>query len=272
VNHGLLYNVLKAIKPLRALVRSLRSLWQRYRLEAWVLEGAERNSGEAIRVLVVGQVENCNYLARVVFAEGSIAVQRRKMWKHHAWSLLDVPDCPYGLIFIQTDKMLPEPAQAHNRFVVPTWIAGELDVIRALKSPSASTSVKRDVRHIRSSRFQYSTTRDPGAIDRFFADMYLPYIRQTHGDGAFAASLDKFRQEAEKGAELLLVEQDGKAVAGVLLGLNDPERMEALELGVLGADRNLVKAGALAAIYYFSLLHAANRGFRRLFLGARARS
>jgi hypothetical protein len=267
MNHGILYNALKAIKPLRALVRSLRSLWQRYRLEAWVLEGAERCSGEPIRVLVVGQVENCNYLARVVFADGSIAVQRQKMWKHHARSLLDVPDCPYGLIFIQTDKTLPEPAQVHDRFVVPTWIAGELDVIRALESPSASTSVKRDVRHIRSSRFQYRTTRDPGAIDRFFADMYLPYIQQTHGGGAFAASLDEFRQEAEKGAELLLVEQDGKAVAGVLLGLNDPERMEALELGVLDADRSLVKAGALAAIYYFSLLHAANRGFRRLFLG-----
>jgi hypothetical protein len=267
MNHGILYNALKAIKPLRALVRRLRSLWQRYRQEAWVLEGAERSSGEPLRVLFVGQIENCNYLARVVFAEGSIATQRRMMWKHHAWRLLDLPDCAYGLIFIQTSITLSKHAQMHGCFVVPTWVAGELDVAHALESPCASTSVKRDIRHIRSSQFVYRTTRDPGAIDRFYTEMYLPYIQQTHGDGAFAATLDEFRHEADKGAELLLVEQDGKAVSGVLLGLGDPERMEALELGVLGADRNLVKAGALAAIYYFSLQHAANSGYQRLFLG-----
>jgi len=267
MSHGILYNALKAVKPLRAMVRRLRSIWGRYRLNAWVLEGAERTGGEPIRVLFVGQVENCNYLARVVFADGSIAVRPRRIWKHRAWQLLAASDSVYGLIFIQTLEMPPDYAYRRECYAIPSWVAGELDVAHALLTPRTSTSVKRDVRHVRSSRFAYRTTHDPRAIERFFLDMYLPYIRRTHGDGAVVATLDEFKREADKGAELLLVDQDGKSVAGVLLGLDDPARMEALELGVLGADRGLVKAGALAAIYYFSLLFAANRGFSRLFLG-----
>jgi hypothetical protein len=267
MSHGILYNALKAVKPLRTLVRRLRRIWERYRLDAWVLEGAERTSGDPIRVLFVGQVENCNYLSRVVFGESPIAVKPRKIWKHRAWQLLAASDSAYGLIFIQTLDTPPDYAHRRDCYAIPSWVAGELDVAHALLTPRTSTSVKRDVRHVRSSRFAYRTTQDPHSIERFYSDMYLPYIQQTHCGGAVVATLDEFRREADKGAELLLVEQDGKSVAGVLLGLDDPARMEALELGVLGADRSLVKAGALAAIYYFSLLFAANGGYRRLFLG-----
>ena len=267
MSHGLLYSALKSIKPLRTLVRRLRSIWERYRLDAWVLEGAERTSGERVRVMFVGQIENCNYVMRVVFGENSIAVQPRKIWNHSAWKLLETSKSAYGLIFIQTNKTIPNFTHGRACYVIPSWIAGELDVKQALESPRTSTSVKRDIRHIRSSRFEYRTTRDPFVFERFISDMYLPYIRQTHGEGAVVATLDDFKEEADKGAELLLVDHDSKSVAGVLLGLDNLERMDALVLGVLDGDQNLVKAGAIAAIYYFSLLHAQKRGYQKLFLG-----
>ena len=66
------------------------------------------------------------------------------------------------------------------------------------------------------------------------------------------ASSDEFKREPDKGAELLLVGQDGKSVAGVLLGLDDLERMEALEFGVLGAYNRL--AVACTRVFFVLLL------------------
>jgi hypothetical protein len=56
----------------------------------------------------------------------------------------------------------------------------------------------------------------------------------------------------------------------VLLGLDDPARMEALELGVLGADRSLVKAGALAAIYILFTFDCGGQGLPKALPGRRA--
>jgi hypothetical protein len=249
------------------MVRRTRSVWERYHIDTWVLEGAERVSREPIRVLFAGQRENCAYIVHVVFSEAPVKVQRRKMWRSAVWSLLRQPDMPYALIWIQTEDA---PVAEINRrvcFAIPSWIAGELDVVQALASPQASTSVSRDMRHVRRNRFLYRVTRNRDELESFYANMYLPYIRQTHGEGAFVATLEEFAREAEKGAELLIVEQDSNPVAGVLLGRQDHECMVALELGVWGADRRLVKAGALAAVYGFSLQHASARGYRRLFLG-----
>jgi hypothetical protein len=267
MNHGILYNVLKAIKPLRALVRRLRSFWQRYRLEAWVLEGAERNSGEPIRVLFVGQVENCNYLARVLFAEDSVRRYRQRVWSWQVDSLLNGPVSPYGMIFVQQQPGARAWYSHERCFVLPSWLAGELNVAQGLDSRRGNDSVKTDLRNIRRNGFTYRITCEPQDIEYFYTTMYLPYIQQTHGDRAFVTSREELGREAGDRLELLLIEQDGKPVAGVYLGMHDQERVDALELGVAGADRNLVRLGALAAIYYYALVYAAEGNYLRLYLG-----
>ena len=267
MSHGILYNALKAVKPLRAMVRRLRSIWGRYRLNAWVLEGAERTGGEPIRVLFVGQVENCNYLARVVFGEGPVGRRLHRMWSGRVDSLLNESVSNYGMIFVQrkpgADAWLPgQPC-----FVLPGWLAGELNVAQGLASHRGNESVKTDLRNIRRNGFTYRITREPRDLEHFYSAMYLPYVQQTHGDRAFVATQDELGRESGDRLELLLVEHNGKPVAGVYLGIHDRERVDALELGVVGADRNLVRMGALAAIYYYALVYATEGNFPRLYLG-----
>ena len=152
-------------------------------------------------------------------------------------------------------------------FVLPSWLAGELDVAHSLACRSGNDSVKTDLRNIRKQGFTYRVTREAAGIERFYETMYLPNVRKTHGERAFVATLDELMRGCGQGAELLLVEHGGQEVAGVVLGAYDAQRLDALELGVLGADARLIKGGVLAAIYYFSLQLAAARGHTRLHLG-----
>jgi len=260
-------NALRAVKPLRALVRRLRGVWATYRLDAWELEGAERTSGEAIRALYVGQIENCVFFAQVVFAAGSVERQRRRVWSWQVAALLNKPKMVYDMIFVQRQPGVDARHLRQPCFVLPSWIAGELSVTQALASHRGNKSVKSDLRNIRRSGFTYRTTCDSGELDRFLFEMYLPYVRQIRGDGAFVTTREELDREAGGAPELLLIEQHNRAVAGVCLGVHDQDRLDALELGVIGGDRDLVRKGALAAIYYFSLVYAAERKFSRLYLG-----
>jgi len=267
MSHGTLYSTLKLIAPLREAVRWARRLLERFRWDVWIVTGEERSSGELITMFFSGQIENCNYITRLIFRESSIETRHKKMWSWNAFGVLDRAAVPYALIFIQVEQLTRSLAVRHRCFVIPSWIAGELDVARALESRRGNESVKTDLRNIKRNRFTYKVTRDHGEMERFYSTMYLPYVRQNHGSRAFVATLEELRREATKGAELLLVEQDGKTVAGVYLGIHDSERIDALELGVSGGDHGLVKMGALAAIYYYALVHAAEGRYARLFLG-----
>jgi hypothetical protein len=267
MSSSFLYNALKAIKPLRALVRRARDLRDHYFRNVWLLTGRECHSGEPIRVFCAGQLEVCRYIERLVFQDGSCALRHRKMWSRKVLGLFAKTHVPYSLIFVQTNVTPPPGIARYGAFVIPSWLAGELDVAYALTCQRGNDSVKTDLRNIRKNGFTYRVTQDPAEIECFYQTMYLPYIRQTHGGRAFVTTREELAREAGQGGELLLVEQDARPVAGVYLGTHDADRLDALELGVVGGDRNLVKLGALAAIYYFAIQLAAERHHKRLYLG-----
>ena len=267
MSRGTFLETLKAIKPLRALIQRLRRIWESYRFEAWELEGAERTSGESIRALYVGQVENCVFIAQVVFAAGSVERQRRRVWSWQVAALLNQPEMAYDMIFVQRQPGVDAGHLRQPCFVLPSWVAGELNVTQALASHRGNKSVKTDLRNIQRHGFTYRTTRESSELDRFLSEMYLPYVRQTRGDGAFVATREELERTAGIELRLMLIEQEGRDVAGVCLGVHDQDRLDAIELGVIDGDRDLVRKGALAAIYYFSLMYAAERKFSRLYLG-----
>jgi hypothetical protein len=261
-----IYASLKRIKPLRVAIRALRNTFARHRVDIWILTGEERVSGQPITVFFSGQIENCNYIASLVFHEGKFKTSHRKMWSWRVWRMLDTTNLPYSLIWIQTNQVPRFLTDRPGCFVIPSWIAGEIVVSQTLERCKKSDSIKTDLRHIKQHRFEYKVTRDHEEIERFYSTMYLPYVRQTHGNRAFVSTLDELKREAGT-AELLFVEQDGKQLAGIYLGNRKHDCIDALELGVTEGDHSLVKIGVLSAIYYYTILHAAQRGIAKVYLG-----
>ena len=257
---------LKAIGPLRKLVRLLKRTRDRYRISVWTLSGLEHVTQQPISVFYSGQIENCNYLARVVFGDGRYASAPRRMWIGSVMRLLTKPTSPYSLIFLQLDRLPSHLAATQRYFVIPSWAAGEIDVARALERCKTNASIKTDLRHIRRNGLTYRTTVDSDEIERFYATMYLPTVKQAHSDCAFVTTLEELKREAGS-LQLLLVEQNGDPIAGVCLGTRDRRRLDALELGVANGNRELLKLGALAATYYYTLLYASENAYPTVYLG-----
>jgi hypothetical protein len=109
-------------------------------------------------------------------------------------------------------------------------------------------------------RMEYTMEEGGGTSDwRFFHDeMLLPYARRRFGDHAWEPTPAFCRAVALR-ARLLFAVRGGRRVAG---GCAVPagRRVWAPLLGVLGGDPELVRQGALAALYKFQLEWAAERG------------
>lgn len=76
-----------------------------------------------------------------------------------------------------------------------------------------SSNVKGDLRRIRKNRFDYTISREPADILRFYDEMYRPYLSAVYGDRAFFEPRTNLEAKLDR-SELLLVRQDGRAVAG----------------------------------------------------------
>lgn len=263
--HSSIYRALRAITPVRRAVHAARGYLDRYRLPAWSLEGAERHSGEQLRIFFAGQLENKNYITRLAFAGDHAEVERGRMWLWNACRLARNHRAGHDLAIVDSETPLCRRLKGADAFVLPNWIRGELDLAVARQQLARSESVKTDLRKIRQHGLRYEVTQDERAFERFYHEMYLPYANQTYAGMMFLMSHADLRAFIPQ-SELLWVKNDAEEVAGLMLR-HDGAIIRMYALGVKNGDPQYVKSGALAAAYCFAILHLTERGAQRLHLG-----
>jgi len=262
----MIYRLLRVITPLRAAVRAVRQVLGRHRVLTWRLEGSERVSGHPLTVFFAGQFENKNYIADLAFDGSHTETACRKMWLWNVFKLAKERSGDYALVIIDVQVPWYRLFKSPHAFLIPCWIRGEVDLAVASGQFKRSESVKSDLRKIRQNDLQYRVTRDEHEFDHFYHRMYLPYVTRTFGDRAYSMTYAEMMKELDH-CELLLVKDDADDVAGMIL-VYDGAEVRAWSLGVKDGDPAYVKAGALAALYYFSMSHLINKGYQRLHLGA----
>ena len=261
-----IYRTLRTIKPLRVAVRAMRKILERHYVVTWRLEGSERVSGHPLIVFFAGQLENKNYFADLAFDGSHTETTCRKMWVWSVFKLAKERRGDYGLVIIDVQvpwyRLLKKP----DAFLIPCWIRGEVELAVASRQFKQSVSVKSDLSRIRQNNLHYMVTTNQQEFDRFYHRMYLPNVTRTYGDKAYPMTYVEMMKEVDH-CELLLVKKDADDVAGIVL-VYDGAEVRAWSLGVKDGDPGHVKAGALSALYYFSILHLISKGYRRLHLGA----
>lgn len=263
---SMIYRVLRTIKPMRAAVRAARRVLERHYVSTWRLEGKERVSGHPLTIFFAGQLENKNYIADLVFNGSHTEAACRKMWLWNVFKLAKERRGDYALVIIDIQASWYRLFKSPDAFLIPCWIRGELDLAVASGQFKRSDSIKSDLRKIRQNDLQYRVTRDEHEFDRFYHRMYLPYVTRTYCDRAFPMTYAEMMKELDH-CELLLVKENADDVAGMIL-VYDGAEVRAWSLGVKDGDSAHVKAGALAALYYFGMSHLINQGYQRLHLGA----
>ena len=101
------YNTLKAVTPLRRLVRSIKRFVAAYRRTFWVIKGLESGSGQPLTLFFSGQLGNRNYFMRLAMGGNSAEVERASTWRWLLYRRALSPRAGHDIVVIQTaDKPL----------------------------------------------------------------------------------------------------------------------------------------------------------------------
>lgn len=254
--------LLRRVPPLRVAVRSAREIHRQLRPQIWELEGRERASGERLNVLFHGLLENRNYLRDLIY-EGLCRETTRGVWSWELDDRLRDAGSRHALAIAECTALpacLPP-----NTFYIPCWIGGEFELAEAAERRHASADVKRSLLRIRKNRFDYTVSRAPADILRFYDEMYRPYVSAVYGDCAFLEPRANLEAKLDR-TELLLIHQDGRPLAGEITRF-EADKAYSWLLGVIDGDRRHVRNGVHAAIYHFSLVRLAELGYSRVDVG-----
>jgi hypothetical protein len=264
---SVLYQLLRRVSPARVLVRRVRGVLAQHRPQAWLLHGAERDSGTPLAILFAGQLENKNYLAHLAFAGSPMEVSFGRRW---LWQLLPPgatrPPNEADLLVVEMPERLRDRYEHRFEYFIPCWVGGEVAFADAFERWRRSKNAKEDLRRMRKHEMTYEVTRNPAAFERFYTQMYLPYVRNIFGDHAFLMSREEM-VAAQDHAELFLLKVRGEVVLGQIV-VYERNRARAWSVGVKDGDRSHLKSGAMKALDYLLFEYLAERGYQSIHMGA----
>lgn len=258
---------MRAVRPLRAIVRAVRGWLGRYRPQAWRLEGCERESGVPLCFVFAGQLENKNYIVHLAFGGRHKEQLLGRRW---LWHLLPRDDVRASRLADVRIVNLPSAVlrRLHGRFryLVPCWVGGEIEFARVTERLSRSRNAKEDLRRMRTRDMSYSVTRDRAAFEHFYTEMYVPYVRNVYGDRAFLMTREDMLSRLGH-SELFAAQVRGVTLAAQII-LYEAGRLRAWSIGVKDGDRANLKTGVMKALDYFMFDYLAQKGYGAVHTGA----
>ncbi len=234
------------------------------RARAWLLEGKEQTSGKALRVLYAGEEIHKNYIADLLYGdqhEGECLgplnlVQLRRAYQSNARNaaLMVIEGHPFHRWRYADDGDL--------------WIPRWLDFVANIPLVATNRSAKEDLRRIRKNALSWSVTTEPSRFAQFYHSMYVPTLTTRHRDRAVPMAFEQMMAHLEDHTcELVEVEKQGKAIAGVLI-LYEDLRPRLWSNGILNGDPIHWKDRAIPASYYFASEYLVQKGFESMHMGS----
>ena len=232
-----------------------------------ILEGRERVSGEPLSVAISGSDPFKTYLAKLAF-QG--LPEERLLGRARAWSVPALvknlaPDCA---LLAWKIPFVVAPFFSRSSFArLPWWVDMNIDL---QGEPSVFLKKSRFLRNkamVKSRGFTQERTQDEAAVFDFYHNLYVPYVKQRHGEIAGVRPYEETRTAVLSGRwELMLVKLDGQTLGGAAIDVSGP-LVRVRDFGVRdGAHENLTQ-GTAAALYHFLLTTLHERGIPTLDLG-----
>ena len=156
-------------------------------------------------------------------------------------------------------------------FSCPVFVNLTLDIQLPLDSLLRGRSrrgLRNGYNRSRREGYRWRVTTEERDLERFHRDMYLPHVTRRHGPRAIVTTMEDYRRNwTARGGSLLLLEQDGHAVAGLSVRIEGSACVLGEE-GILGT----VEAAGYSQSTQVGLKCAAiefaqSRGLTRLVMG-----
>jgi GNAT acetyltransferase-like protein len=229
--------------------------YRQRRVPVSLLRGPTR-TGAPATVLAAGHVD---YLTQHIFAAPPA---REVVGKFPWWTLrrhLQSWHDRANLTLANVPRVVASRIAGREYLVVPEWVSMWLPVPRDVQELSrTSGSLRDDLRIMRRNGLSHTVEPPLADIDRFYEQMYVPFVRQRHGATAFVRSLRHLRALSRRGG-IVWIERAGQRIAGLSFQRRG-RRLRMLSIGTLNGDYSLVKVGAMAALYVAALEYARTHG------------
>lgn len=220
-------------------------------------------------IIFVGTEQSLKEIRALFFEEArQQELGRITLWKLSAqarqWLAQDI-----DLVVCELSRIHPNRPQARITFTAPVWIQQVL----AIPEPLVSLIAGRKHNHLRNrinraqkAGFHYRFSQTKADFDHFYYDMYLPSVKNRHGDLALVTPYqDQYQRWFTKGG-LIIVSQNGKPVAGSTCYIAG-HTCYTIEAGILGADPHLFQQGINTLRIWSVIAWGNNQGAKTFDMG-----
>jgi hypothetical protein len=239
--------------------RRLKSLVRRPTLPVYSVQG--EYDGHPMKAIVADDGSALTYFRNLIFPGGSETLSVGLTSSVTAPSLAG---SDADLVIVAANQLLLRLYKGHGFRFIPKWIRLFLSVndhpdemLEKITGPAAG-AVRRNVKKMKNSGFEYDLTNDAAWFDRFYYDMYRPYAVARFGDNAAIDRYEKLRDYFEEGSGLV-IKQHGEAVGAVILIIRD-RTLYFYRVGMVDGDDSHTRDGASTAMYYYTALLAHSWG------------
>ena len=246
------------------------ALWQaiRYcRADSVLVEGKEIRTGEPLRLFYFGKAndDNFHWVTAILYSDFRIREIRRNVFSFRAMHWLkkwgkeaDLAVLALGRAYAGAVSFLDK-----NFLFLPCLISQKRDLCGSMEELRNSFREHRRYKYVARIEKQGITRRivdSEECFREFYDDYYLPFARKRFGDAADLATGSDFLRRCRDGSVMQVAHGD-EVIAYALLEA-DRGALRCAFLGVSGRIAGEQHKIVFNALYYFSILHGFENGFR----------
>lgn len=239
--------------------RLIYRLNYKLRINVWILSGTE-SAKVPLTIIFAGTAHNKEYFAKLAFNNFYTEKYLGKAWR---WNLMKrinkmARDC--SLMVLEVNTAFYQAFGDKKSFFIPRWIGQEADI-------SVNTSsFNRHEKQINKHNLRFEVTNDRNQFDKFYQDMYVPYITKVFGNTAILMSYYEMEKNFKNGI-LLLVKRDEEFIAGEII-VYEKNGPRLAGLGIKNGNTDYLKTEVMLAIYFFAIKYLRQEGYNKLHFGS----
>lgn len=238
-------------------VKKLVFLLLRSRQEIAYYEAVPNGGKGMLRVLHSGnENRGRDFIERLFgFLPEKKVIGRRFLWSIPDEKQLD--SISHDVMLLESNPLCAQGFRRKGFFVVPEWVEFGREVVVEPRDRfrGASSALKGNLKKIRSSGFEFDISRKITDFNRFYHEMYLPYVTGRFGDSSIVKTRKKLLRDFQAGF-LFILSHNGKPVAGSVVKV-DRDQVTGIVFGVLDGAEYYLREGVSGVYYYYLLEWAA---------------
>ena len=230
----------------------------------WLIRSRADENHDSVGLMFCGDFQEKNYVVRMTFAEDCAQTELGRVWIWQIKKLIKRHQKDIDFLMYDVPRRVSMWLGNRRCFCIPAWIQGDMDFSLI---DFNSGIIKADIRRIRNKyAYTFEVARDRDSLYRFYNEMYLPYIPKRYGKETLLGDFEDILRES-KNWEILFVKKGETFISGYCYYYYKDGSVMLRYVGVNAGDENLVKSGAIQALYYFLFNHLKDKECRRISAG-----